>query len=142
MPLLLETIPCLADNYAYLIHDPATGDTALIDAPETAPILARLHEKRWALGQILITHHHPDHIDGVAGIVATTGAQVLGAAADTHRLPPLTHALREGDLVTVGTYKGRVLDVSGHTLGHIAFVFDGAGTAGDGCRARSWPGCR
>ncbi|MFN3607011.1 MAG: MBL fold metallo-hydrolase, partial [Cypionkella sp.] len=73
MPLLLETIPCLADNYAYLIHDLETGQTALVDAPEAPPILARLAEKGWTLGQIFITHHHPDHIDGVAELVAATG---------------------------------------------------------------------
>lgn len=131
MPLLLETIPCLADNYAYLIHDLETGQTALVDAPEAPPILARLAEKGWTLGQIFITHHHPDHIDGVAELVAATGAQVLGASADAHRLPPLNTALAEGDTVQVGTHKGRVLDVSGHTIGHIAFVFDGAGTEGE-----------
>jgi hydroxyacylglutathione hydrolase len=131
MPLLLETIPCLADNYAYLIHDPDTLETALIDAPEAAPILARLSEKGWTLGQIFITHHHSDHIDGVAELVGATGAQVLGGADDAHRLPPLTRALREGDTVQVGAYTGRVLDVSGHTIGHIAFVFDSAGEEGE-----------
>lgn len=131
MPLLLETIPCLTDNYAYLIHDPRTAQTALIDAPEAAPILARLAEKGWHLDQIFITHHHPDHIDGTAQIVAATGAKVLGAAPDAHRLPPLDTALNEGDTVLVGAHQGRVLDVSGHTIGHIAFVFDGAGEAGE-----------
>lgn len=123
MPLILETIPCLSDNYAYLIHDPDSGDTALIDAPEAAPILAALAAKGWTLGQILITHHHSDHIDGVAEIVAATGAQVLGAGADAHRLPPLTRRLQEGDTVQVGGSSGVVIDVSGHTLGHIAFYF-------------------
>lgn len=123
MPLILETIPCLSDNYAYLIHDPNTGDTALIDAPESAPILAALAAKGWRLGQILITHHHSDHIDGVADIVAATGADVLGASADAHRLPPLTRTLQEGDTVQVGGSSGAVIDVSGHTIGHIAFHF-------------------
>jgi len=130
MTLLLETIPCLTDNYAYLIHDPATGDTALVDVPEAAPILARLAEKGWVLGQIFITHHHDDNIAGVADLVAATGAQVLGGADDAHRLPPLNRALREGDTVQVGRRTGRVLDVSGHTVGHIAFVFDNAGEMG------------
>jgi hydroxyacylglutathione hydrolase len=131
MPLLLETIPCLTDNYAYLIHDPASGQTALIDAPESGPILARLWAKGWALGQIFITHHHPDHTGGVAEVVAQTGAQVLGAWADAHRLPPLSRALQEGDVIGLGSYKGLVLDVSGHTLADLAFVFDHAGTAGE-----------
>jgi hydroxyacylglutathione hydrolase len=131
MPLILETIPCLADNYAYLVHDTDSGQTALIDAPEAPPILARLAQKGWTLGQIFITHHHSDHIDGVADLVAATGAQVLGAAADAHRLPVLNTVLSEGDTVQVGAHKGRVLDVSGHTIGHIAFVFDGAGEEGE-----------
>lgn len=123
MALILETIPCLSDNYAYLIHDPVSGDTALIDAPEAAPILAVLAVKGWTLGQILITHHHPDHIDGVAEIVTATGAQVVGALADIHRLPPLNRALQDGDTVQVGGSTGSVIDVSGHTVGHIAFYF-------------------
>jgi hydroxyacylglutathione hydrolase len=131
MPLLLETIPCLADNYAYLVRDTDSGQTALIDAPEAPPILARLAQKGWTLGQIFITHHHSDHIDGVADLVAATGARVLGAAADAHRLPALNTALAEGDTVQVGAHIGRVLDVSGHTLGHIAFVFDDAGSEGE-----------
>ena len=123
MPLILETIPCLSDNYAFLIHDPDTGDTALIDAPEPGPILAVLAAKNWKLGQILITHHHADHIDGVAEIVAATGAKVLGASADAHRLPRLSRALQDGDTVQVGRSSGTVMDVSGHTIGHIAFYF-------------------
>ena len=152
MPLELITIPCLSDNYAYLLHDAATGDTALVDAPEAGPILAALSSRDWRLGQILITHHHSDHIDGVAEIVAATGARVLGAAADAHRLPPLDRALAEGDSMTVGTEEGRVIDVSGHTVGHIAFHFPhsamvftadslmaaGCGRLFEGTPARMW----
>ena len=129
MALDLVTIPCLTDNYAYLLHDPASGDTALVDAPEAAPVLNALAARGWKLGQIFITHHHSDHIDGVAEIVAATGAAVLGARADAHRLPPLDRALAEGDRVTVGGESGLVLDVFGHTIGHIAFHFAGPGLA-------------
>lgn len=129
MPLELVTIPCLADNYAFLLHDPETGDTALVDAPEAAPILAALESREWRLTDILLTHHHGDHIDGVAAIRAATGARVAGAAADAHRLPPLDRALREGDIVTLGAEAGRVIDVPGHTVGHIAFHFPESGLA-------------
>ena len=98
MPLDLVTIPCRQDNYAYLLHDPKTGATALIDAPEAAPILAALSVRGWQLGQILITHHHTDHVEGVAELRAATGAQVLDAAADAHRLPPLDRTLAPGDV--------------------------------------------
>jgi hydroxyacylglutathione hydrolase len=129
MPLELVTIPCLQDNYAYLIHDAASGQTALIDVPEAAPILAALKARGWALTSILLTHHHADHIQGVAEVVAATGAQVLGARADAHRLPPLTRALAEGDEIAVGAETGHVLDVSGHTMGHLAFVFPASNLA-------------
>ncbi|MFC7705335.1 hydroxyacylglutathione hydrolase [Plastorhodobacter daqingensis] len=123
MPLEVVTIPCLQDNYAYLAHDPATGDTAVIDVPEAGPIREVLTLRGWRLTDILVTHHHPDHIGGVEELRAATGARVLGAAADAHRLPRLDHALSEGDIVRVGAEEGRVIDVSGHTNGHIAFHF-------------------
>jgi hydroxyacylglutathione hydrolase len=123
MPLTLVTIPCLSDNYAYLVHDAATGDTAVIDVPEAEPVLAALKREGWALTDILITHHHSDHIGGVDQLRAATGAKVSGAAADAHRLPALDVALHEGDHLTVGTSTASVLDVSGHSLGHIAFYF-------------------
>lgn len=123
MPLELVTIPCLTDNYAYLVHDLASGQTALIDAPEAEPVLGALAARGWSLGQILLTHHHADHVQGVAQLVKATGAAVLGAKADVHRLPPLARALIEGDEVTVGGETGQVIDVSGHTMGHLAFLF-------------------
>ncbi len=119
----LVTIPCLADNYAYLIHDPDTGQTAVIDVPEPGPILAALEAHQWRLTDILITHHHDDHIQGVDALRARTGAMVMGAAADAHRLPRLDLALTEADSFSVGSEFARVIDVPGHTLGHIAFHF-------------------
>jgi hydroxyacylglutathione hydrolase len=119
----LVTSPCLADNYAYLIHDAETGQTAVIDVPEAGPILAALHAHQWRLTDILITHHHDDHIQGVDTLRAQTGAMVLGAAADAHRLPRLDLALDEHSSFSVGTEFARVIDVPGHTLGHIAFHF-------------------
>ena len=129
MPLELVTVPCLTDNYAYLLHDEASGHTTLVDAPEAAPILNTLAARGWRLDQILLTHHHSDHIQGVADVVAATGATVLGARADTHRLPPLTRALAEGDHITIGPEQAQVLDVSGHTLGHIAFYLPASALA-------------
>ena len=97
MALELVTLPCLADNYAYLIHDPATGATGVVDVPDAAPILAELSRREWVLSDIFLTHHHDDHIAGVKALRAATGAKVWGAAADRHRLPPLDVALAEGD---------------------------------------------
>ena len=127
MPLEIVTVPCLTDNYAYLAHDAATGATAVIDVPEAAPIVNALHARDWHASHILITHHHGDHIDGVKALAAATGARVIGAAADRHRLPPLTEEVREGDTVRVGMSIGRVIEVPGHTVGHIAFHFPDSG---------------
>ena len=123
MPLHLVTIPCLADNYAYLIHDGETGQTAVIDVPEPGPILAALSAHQWRLTDILITHHHDDHIQGVEALRTAPGAMVLGAAVDAHRLPRLDLALDEATTFSIGTEVARVIDVPGHTLGHIAFHF-------------------
>lgn len=127
MPLELVTIPCLTDNYAFLLHDEESGQTACIDVPEVPPILAALQSRGWTLTDILITHHHNDHIGGVEELRAQTGALVAGAAADAHRLPPLDLALSEGMVIPLGREFGRVIDVPGHTVGHIAFHFPESG---------------
>ena len=121
MPLEIVTIPCLSDNYAFLAHDAASGQTALIDAPEAAPILKALEARGWTLSHVLLTHHHWDHVDGLAGIQEKHPAQVIGAAADAHRLPPLDLQVTEGDSFEVGGEPVQVLDVSGHTVGHVAY---------------------
>ena len=126
MPLEIVTLPCLSDNYAYLLHDAGTGATAVVDVPDAAPIEAALQDRGWQLTDILITHHHWDHVDGVETLRKATGARVVGAAADAHRLPPLDLAVAEGDTVTVGGETGTVIDVSGHSLGHIAYYFPGS----------------
>lgn len=126
MTLEILSIPCLADNYAFLLRDRASGTVALVDAPEFAPIQAALKEKGWKLDTILLTHHHPDHIDGVPDLVTHYHPQVIGAKVDAHRLPPLDIALGEGDTVDIGESRGNVIDVSGHTIGHIAFHFPSA----------------
>jgi hydroxyacylglutathione hydrolase len=123
MPLEIVTIPCLKDNYAFLAHDKATGQTAVVDVPEAAPIIAALKQRGWTLSHVLLTHHHWDHVDGLAGLLADHPATVIGAAADAHRLPPLDIAVTEGDTITIGSDTGTVIDVSGHTLGHVAFHF-------------------
>lgn len=119
MPVELVTIRCLQDNYAYLIH--AADETVLIDAPEAAPILAALSERGWKLDEILLTHHHADHVQAVAEIVVATGAKVTGAAADAHRLPSLDRQVAPGDRIPVCGETAEVIDVSGHTVGHVAF---------------------
>lgn len=119
MPLELVTVRCLQDNYAYLLHGEA--GTALIDAPEAAPILQALRERDWSLDAILLTHHHADHIQAVPELVAATGAKVIGAAADASRLPPLDISVTPGEPLDLLGEPVEVIEVSGHTIGHIAF---------------------
>ncbi|MBO9478820.1 hydroxyacylglutathione hydrolase [Shimia sp. R11_0] len=123
MPHQIVTIPCLSDNYAFLVHDKTSGATALIDAPEAAPILAELERRSWQLSHVLLTHHHWDHVDGLPGILDSHKAQVYGAKADAHRLPALDLALEEGETFDFAGETVSVMDVSGHTVGHIAFHF-------------------
>lgn len=118
-PVEIVVVPCLSDNYAYLVRDGGSGQTALVDAPEVAPIRAALDRLGWHLDQIWITHHHSDHIDGVEAL--REGAEVIGHAADAARLPRLDRQVSEGDRFRLGGTEVKVLDVSGHTVGHIAF---------------------
>jgi hydroxyacylglutathione hydrolase len=126
MPLEILTLPCLSDNYAFLAHDASSGETALIDAPEAGPILEALDARGWTLTHVLLTHHHYDHVDGLADILSKHPAQVIGAAADAHRLPDLDVQVSEGDTMSLCSENVQVIDVSGHTLGHVAFFFPDA----------------
>jgi hydroxyacylglutathione hydrolase len=126
MPLEIVTVACLKDNYAYLVHNDATGQTALIDAPEAEPIAKALAVRNWTLTDILITHHHDDHIAAVAAL--RQGARVIGAAADAHRLPPLDLAVGPGERFQACDRRVEVIGVPGHTLGHLAYYFPTSNT--------------
>jgi hydroxyacylglutathione hydrolase len=135
MSLDIVTIPCLSDNYIYLLHDGASGVTALVDAPVSDPVLEALASHRWGLDLILLTHHHEDHIDAADDLRRATGAKLVGAKADAHRLPALDIAVEEGDTVAVGSQTGHVLSVPGHTTGHIRRTFTPRRT----CRSKRPP---
>jgi len=124
--LHLDIIPCLEDNYAYLICDSDSETVAVGDAPEAAPIIAALDAKDWSLDYILLTHHHYDHIDGVEELREKYNCKVVGAEADAHRLPPLDKALKSDDHWDFGMRVVDVLDAPGHTVGQIAFYFERA----------------
>ena len=125
MPALIEIFLCRTDNFGVLIHDPATGRTAAIDAPEAPAIEAALARRGWRLTDILVTHHHEDHVAGIAALKAAHGCTVTAAKADAHRIPAVDVTVVEGDVVSVGTLEARVIDTPGHTIGHIVYWFAG-----------------
>lgn len=121
--LEIVPVPVLSDNYVWLLRDEATGTVAVVDPGEAAPVEAALAERGWQPSLILLTHHHGDHVGGVAALKAAHGAEVIGAAADAHRLPALDRTVAPGDSVSVGECRAEVIDTPGHTRGHIAFHF-------------------
>ena len=140
MPFDLVTISCLSDNYAFLLRS-ERGRTALVDAPEAAPIRTELERRGWSLDEIWLTHHHNDHVAGLDELrQAFPEVTVVGAAADARRLPPLDRMLSHGQSFQFDGAEVHVFDVSGHTVGHIAFhvpaaraVFTGDSLMAMGC---------
>jgi hydroxyacylglutathione hydrolase len=125
--MLAEThlFPCLKDNYGVLLHDPATGATAAIDAPDAQPVEAALKQKGWRLTDILVTHHHADHTQGIPALKQHHGCRVVGPRAEANRIPFIDEAVGEGDTVKVGDLMARVLETPGHTAGHISYWLRG-----------------
>ncbi|MCC6641598.1 MAG: hydroxyacylglutathione hydrolase [Deltaproteobacteria bacterium] len=126
MGLRIERIPTLRDNYTYLLICETTGEAAIVDAPEAAPVLRRVEDTNARVTQVLSTHHHADHCAANPVLAGQYAAPVIGHASDAGRLPGLTHGVEEGDVVRVGLEAARVLHVPAHTRGHIAYVFDDA----------------
>ncbi|MGQ3353778.1 MAG: hydroxyacylglutathione hydrolase [Phreatobacter sp.] len=114
---------CLSDNFGALIHDRATGATAAIDVPEAAPVLAAAQEKGWTISHILVTHHHPDHVQGIEAVKAATKAHVIANAADAHRIPLVDETVAPGGKARFGSLTADVIDTPGHTVGHIVYHF-------------------
>jgi hydroxyacylglutathione hydrolase len=121
-------IPVLSDNYVWLVHEPSSGETAVIDPAVAGPVLAAAAERGWRIGQIWNTHWHPDHTGGNADIKAATGAFVTGPAAEAPRIPTLDRLVREGDTVRLGGVEAQVWEVPAHTAGHIAYYVPGEAT--------------
>ncbi|HBF97658.1 MAG TPA: hydroxyacylglutathione hydrolase [Alphaproteobacteria bacterium] len=121
--LQIHQFECLSDNYSWLVHDPDANVTAVVDTPEVGPILQALEDTGWQLTHILNTHHHFDHAGGNEELKAKTGCQIIGSKTDAARIPGIDMQVGDGDSFTFGTRKVEVFDVSGHTIGHIAFWF-------------------
>src|SRR4029079_14151146 len=133
MPAETKLFRCLKDNYGVLIHDPATGATAAIDAPEAAPVEAALQATGWKLTDILVTHHHADHTDGIAALKKKYHCRVVAPKAEAGKIRLVDETVSEGDKVSVGNLKANVIETPGHTAGHITYWFhaDKLAFAGD-----------
>jgi len=127
--MIIDQFICLADNFAVLLHLPASGETIAIDAPDAAAIAARLDGRGWRLSHILTTHHHRDHTGGNLELKQRYGCSIIGPAAERDRIPGLDAAVAEGAALTVAGEAVTVLDTPGHTAGHISFVFPERGLA-------------
>src|SRR5712672_907322 len=121
----IRTFTCLSDNFGYLIHDHETKATASIDAPEAGPVIAALEREGWALTDILITHHHHDHVGGVAELKQKYSCRVVAPHDNTTKIANVDLRATHGDVLKVGNLLARVLETPGHTLDHISYVFDG-----------------
>jgi hydroxyacylglutathione hydrolase len=123
MPAETKLFLCLKDNYGVLIHDPDSGATASIDAPEAAPIEAALKATGWKLSDILVTHHHHDHTGGIAELKARHHCRVVAPRGEAAKIPQVDETVGEGETVKVGKLTAKVIETPGHTLGHIAYWF-------------------
>ena len=125
----MEIVPvgAFSDNYIWLVHDAESGETAVVDPGDAAPALAEAERRGWTVSQVWNTHWHPDHTGGNLAVKQATGARISGPRRET--IPGRDVELAEGDEIRIGRHRGRVIEVPGHTLGHIALIFDAEGVA-------------
>jgi hydroxyacylglutathione hydrolase len=123
----IVAVPAFSDNYIWLVHDEASGETAVVDPGDAGPALAEAERRNWSIDQVWNTHWHADHTGGNLAVKDATGATISGPASGS--IPGRDAALEEGNRVSLGQHVGRVIAVPGHTLDHIALVFDGEGVA-------------
>jgi hydroxyacylglutathione hydrolase len=123
----VHTLPCMSDNYAYVIHNHSSGTAAVVDIPEAGPIVEKISELGVIVTEVFLTHHHGDHIDGLDDLqmrlttqLGQAPCRVIGAKADAYRLPPLDYAVTPGQTIKLCEVDGQIFDASGHTLGHVA----------------------
>jgi hydroxyacylglutathione hydrolase len=115
-------VPAFTDNYIWLVHDEPSGETAVVDPGDAAPVLAEAERRGWRITQVWNTHHHWDHTGGNQAIKDATGCRISGPGAEDIKARDV--ALAEGSELRIGDHVGRVIEIPGHTLGHVALVFD------------------
>jgi len=125
--LIFHQFPCLSDNYGVLVHDPSSGDTASIDAPDADAVEDALQHKGWKLTHILVTHHHWDHTQGISELKSRHDCNVIGPAKEANRIESLDETKNDGDSFIFGGENVEVISTPGHTLGMINFYFPESG---------------
>lgn len=126
-PLKIASVPCLSDNFGYLVLDQASGAVGSVDAPEAGPLKAALSSLGWTLSHLILTHHHADHIDGVEALRGAGKVTVVGSSVDAARLPALDLPVEPGDSWHFGGQEVQTIDTPGHTVGHIVHYLPDAG---------------
>lgn len=129
MALRVHQFPCLSDNYGFLLRDDVSGETVCIDTPDAQAYLDAAAAQGWTITQIWNTHWHPDHAGGNAAIVAATGATVVAPAGEGERIAAADRRVSGGDSFRLGAHDVAVIDVAGHTLGHVAYHLPGESMA-------------
>lgn len=129
MPLQIHQFPCLSDNYGFLLHDPASGETVCIDTPDAEEYLRQAEAKGWTITQIWNTHWHKDHAGGNSAIKAATGCVITAPTGDAGKIDAVDQTVDQGDTVALGSYHAQVINVGGHTLGHVAYHLPQASVA-------------
>ena len=129
MMLQIDQFMCRSDNFGVLVHDPKSGETALIDAPEEAAILAAIERTGWKPTHILTTHHHGDHVEANLALKQRFGLTIVGPAAESAKIPGIDRTVADGDTFAFGGETVRVIATPGHTLGHVTYYLPKAGVA-------------
>jgi hydroxyacylglutathione hydrolase len=119
--LEIELFPCRQDNFGVLVHDPVSGRTASIDAPEEAPILAALERRGWTLTDIFTTHHHQDHIEANLALKAAFDLEITGPKNEADKIPGIGFAFGDGGQFSFAGHTVNVIETPGHTAGHICY---------------------
>lgn len=122
-PLQIDVFLCRTDNFGVLVHDPETGLTASIDAPEEGPIVAAVERNGWPLTHILTTHHHTDHVEANLALKERYGLEIIGPREEAVAIPGLDRAVGDGDSFEFGAHTVNVIETPGHTAGHVCYHF-------------------
>ncbi len=121
VPLEIEVFLCRTDNFGVLLHDPRTGETASIDAPEAGPIIAAADRRGWEISHIFTTHHHGDHVDANLALKEHYGCEIIGPVNEAVAIPGLDRAVGDGDRFEFAERPVAVIGTPGHTAGHICY---------------------